>query len=385
MRSFSSNFLTPSITAHTRLRSQLWTDAYDSLKKEEPRLVDAYERILSLHLSEHTGVTANIGSQDNDMEKMEPEERQQILKEIIKTTLKISESGASTEKCLHNSKDNLEFVKQMISSITEAAEEVAFAWMGVCLALKVHMNKIYKPLKSVSTILTRLKFLLEPVTPQGFDRETAAFLISRMNLCWHMSALLMDENRTRIFTKDSLDYLTKCLIKVYTGALSWQMKSVCAYYKEQENLFLQDLPSINECKEIKDDFLEKESHIWDSFDSSTARRITGIANTATSNEIKLRDMHLGDVPKICTACGNLDPRIWGEKGYSTYLMDVQHASPECSACMVVIRGLSAIVKPLDERAGLELSVRKEASLRVRYYQWRVEGSRNLEFYIQQGM
>lgn len=236
-----------------------------------------------------------------------------------------------------------------------------------------------------------IKFLLKPVTPQGFDREAVAFLISRMNRYWNMSALLIDENRKRSFTKGSRDYLKKCLIELYTRALSWQMKSICAYYQQQANLFLQDLPSVSDWKEIKNDLLKKEWHVLNLTDDSTTWRIIyhlkGLANIATSDETKLRDIHLGDVPTVCTACGNLDPRIWGRENYSTYVMDVQHASSGCSACMVIVKGFSQIVKPLDGRAQLTLSARKETSLRVHYH-WGVhgvEGARNLEFYIQQGM
>lgn len=114
--------------------------------------------------------------------------------------------------------------------------------------------------------------------------------------------------------------------------------------------------------------------------------LNGLDNTAILDEIKLRDLHVGDVPTVCTACGNLDPRIWGRKSYSTCVVDVQYASLKCSACMIIFRGFTVLVKPLDERAQLTLSARKEASLRVHYH-WGihcVEGARNLEFYIQQG-
>jgi hypothetical protein len=126
--------------AHARLRSQLWTDAYDRLEREEARLVDAYERILSLHLHEHARATATIESPDNDIKKMAPEERQLFLQDIIETTFKRSKSGAPAEQRVDNSKENLDFVKQIIDSIAVAGGELPFAWVGVCLALKVYMN-----------------------------------------------------------------------------------------------------------------------------------------------------------------------------------------------------------------------------------------------------
>jgi hypothetical protein len=172
------------------------------------------------------------------------------------------------------------------------------------------------------------------------------------------------------------------------------MKIIYAYYQQEESLFLQDLPSVGDWEDIMDDLHKREHNILlfqyifrDRTTWEIVHHLRGFANMATSDETKLRDMHLGDVPTVCTACGNLDPRIWGTNNYLTYVVDVQHASSECSACMVIIRGFSAIVKPLEGIAQLTLSVRKEASLRVRcrwktYASW---DSRYLEFYVQQGM
>lgn len=210
-----------------------------------------------------------------------------------------------------------------------------------------------------------------------------------MNFPWDTSVLLIDKNRTTGFTTDSREYLEKCLIRVYTAVLSWQMKAISAYYCEQESLFPQGLPSVSDWKEIEDNIREEEVHILSIiFGSNTWKidhHLRGLLNTANSVGIKLRALHLGDVPTVCAACGNLDPSIWGRKRYSTFIMDVQHASSKCSACMVIATGVSAIVKPLDESAELSLSVQKENSLRVHYYLGpHDEEGTHLEFYIHQG-
>lgn len=388
---FGSNYPTAEDRAHARLRCQLWTDAYHCLKREETGLVDTYERILSLHLYEYGGSTLVIRSQKIDLKTLDPEEKQRLLKGIIEETFKRPETVASIQGCLHNSKENLKFVKRLFSSITEAAEEVAFPWLGVCLALKVLY--IVRP-KNISSILTRLELLLEPVTPQGFHREAAAFLTSRMSLYWYMSVLLVEDNRDEDFfiVEDGRDRLQECVIELYASALSWQMKTICTCYQQQENVPFQSLPSVNGCKKMKDDLRKKEEHITRLYSIPMALEILdqlkGLTYTAASNEVKIRDMHLGNAPNICPACGNLDPLIWGEEEwYHTSVMNVQDASSECPICMVIIRGFSAIVQPLDGRAKLEFLLPARGPFLVQYYPGNYingEGSHTVEFYVQQG-
>ena len=140
-----SHPLAADATAHTQLRIQLWTEAYDCLEREDAGLVDAYERILPLHLDERARGTAAIASRENIMTRMDPQERQHFLEDIIATALEGSKSGASINQHLNDSNENLEFVEQLINSIRIAARGVVFAWVGVCLALKVHITCIEKP------------------------------------------------------------------------------------------------------------------------------------------------------------------------------------------------------------------------------------------------
>ncbi|KAI1357610.1 heterokaryon incompatibility protein-domain-containing protein [Xylaria arbuscula] len=369
MSSLHSRLPVVDTTAHTQLRTQLWIEAYNCLEKGNALLVDAYERILSLRLHEHPTVTAAIVSSENVVKNMDPEERQEFFQNIIETVFERSPSAVSTTQPLNYLQWNPEFVKKIISSITLGGQKVAFVWVGVALALK---------------------FLLEPLTPDGFDREAVAFLVSRMNQYWDVSSLLLDENRSVQYRAADRNFIKTQVVKLYTSVLSWQMKSICAYYQRQANLFLQYPPPVSDWHELKNDLRQKEDEAVNRSSTTTAWRIlyhfAASANSALSDEAKLRGLHSGKVLTICTACGNLDPSIWGAENYFTYVMDVQHASSECPACMALSKGFSAIIKPIDGSAQLTLTARKETSLKVHYH-WGdhgVDGSRNIEFYIQQG-
>ncbi|OCK73973.1 HET-domain-containing protein [Lepidopterella palustris CBS 459.81] len=357
---------TAEIKVDTRLRRQLWIDAYARLERRDARLVDAFERVLSHRFYGQARRSTAFSSPENHMKNMGIKEKEMFLKHIIQITFKGSGIKSSNEEHSDDSKENLEFVKRLSISIMIAGEEVPFAWVGVCLGLK---------------------FLLGPVPP-GFDREAVVFLISKMNLFWDMPTLLREENRTISITEDDRDSLKERLLELYTTLLSWQMKTVSAYYRQQKKPFLRNHFSVFHRKEIEDDLDKKAEHIW--WRPSTTWEInyyfSQLINAANADEIKFRDMHLGDVPTICTACGNLDPRIWQGESYATYVMDVQHASSECPACMVMARGFSEMVKPLDTSAELHLSVPKDSSLKAHYHWGTLYESynRTLEFYIEQG-
>lgn len=228
--------------------------------------------------------------------------------------------------------------------------------------------------------------LFQPVTSQSLHHDVTAFLISKMNAYWHMSSLLMDENRTIETIGGNLE---NDIIRLYTTVLSWQMKSICAYYQQQWNMFLQDLPSVEYWNLVKHRLLSGEGAVFSNPGLENSWQVVhylqGLANTGLSHEAKLRDMRLGCVPTICPACGNLDPRIWGTEMHSTYVMDVRHAASECTACMVIVRGFIAIVKPLEEKAKLIMTARQELSLIAFYEDYVGKRSAAIEFFVRQGM
>jgi hypothetical protein len=63
-----------------RPRYAYWVEAYERLEREDPRLVDAYERILSSHLQNSDESRVVAGPCENKMKSMSSEERQLFLK-----------------------------------------------------------------------------------------------------------------------------------------------------------------------------------------------------------------------------------------------------------------------------------------------------------------
>ena len=139
-RLFDLNSPAVESAVHTQLRRKLWTEAFESLKRGEPGLVDAYESFLSLRLDEDTGATTvAAATQKNNMENMELEESQQLLRDFTEKTLKKFETVVASKQYWNDSEENLELVNQVISSIRLGVEEVAFVWVGVCFSLEVRI------------------------------------------------------------------------------------------------------------------------------------------------------------------------------------------------------------------------------------------------------
>jgi len=72
---------TPSTDGGSPIQSEVWNEAYDALKEDEPGVVDAYERILSGQLKNNTPATEVKGYPENVLKSATV--RQDQLKSMI--------------------------------------------------------------------------------------------------------------------------------------------------------------------------------------------------------------------------------------------------------------------------------------------------------------
>lgn len=116
-------------------------------------------------------------------------------------------------------------------------------------------------------------------------------------------------------------------------------------------------------------------------------RLSGLANNAMALEFRIFSLGLGKSVKVCSICGNLDPRIWSTKDnqpYAThvaYIKDVRRASVDCAACSVLLNGLSKLLGQLPEELALRLGGSDGSPLRI---EGQIQDESNLEIYVDEG-
>ncbi|KAH7111793.1 hypothetical protein B0J11DRAFT_447333, partial [Dendryphion nanum] len=225
-----------SITSHARavpdparspssLPARLWNRAYDQAKTSNPSTVDAYEKILSIRLSEQDPGTsglpqsADLASQQNEIAQ-DADQRRVQMQQLVQNGLHRTEKDTKVKQGMEGSLQAALAVKEVVDKAIQASPEAAVAWVGVCFALEILMN---------------------PLTQASSNREGIAYVVSRMDWYWNLSGMLLDENMSEGHPPGLRDELANIVTELYTKLLLYQMKSVCYYHRTRLSVFARDL------------------------------------------------------------------------------------------------------------------------------------------------
>jgi hypothetical protein len=110
---------------------QLWDQAYDDLKRDEPKLFDFYETILSHDLDSSKGAKGNIIEQTDRMK------RRSQMEDLLNTGLDNTAKQAKAAKNIGDAMKIVLSVKEAIGSGLQAVPIAALTWTGICVALEV--------------------------------------------------------------------------------------------------------------------------------------------------------------------------------------------------------------------------------------------------------
>lgn len=118
------------------LSEQFWDRAYDELKRSEPQLLEAYERILSQKLKEDS-LTPEDSKVENSIEQANTTTRCSQMKQLVQAALKKTEREATIKQAGSEVLHSALAMKDIVSLAVRAAPQAALAWAGVCVALQV--------------------------------------------------------------------------------------------------------------------------------------------------------------------------------------------------------------------------------------------------------
>jgi hypothetical protein len=110
---------------------QFWDQAYDDLKRDEPKLFAFYETILSHDLDSSKGAKGNI------IEQTDRTKRRSQMEHLLNTGLDNTAKLAKTEKKIGDAMKIVLSVKGAIGSGLQAVPIAALTWTGICVALEV--------------------------------------------------------------------------------------------------------------------------------------------------------------------------------------------------------------------------------------------------------
>ncbi|KAH7630474.1 hypothetical protein B0T09DRAFT_283859, partial [Sordaria sp. MPI-SDFR-AT-0083] len=204
----------------TSLPARLWERAYNELK-QEVKLVDAYEKILSRQLQNGSNSMV-LESQPNIIAQNNSDRHRQMI-QLINAGLAKTEREAKVKESCGEVMDVVLSVKNIISTAIQAAPQAALAWTGICIALEMLAN---------------------PIKATEANRKGIDYVIKRMDWYWNSSNSFLKP--TNISELDGMRGELKIqIVGLYKAFLSYQIKSVCAYYSNRGLAFLQDIVKLD--------------------------------------------------------------------------------------------------------------------------------------------
>lgn len=123
------------------LQARLWNEAYDSLRKDEPKLVDAYERIISSKLKstdQATNLPNSVERADTSNAIYQDQERrcqqmQIFIEHELNQTATSTASSRKTSRSLHV----MGALREAVGTALHTVPQGAVAWAAVVMGLDV--------------------------------------------------------------------------------------------------------------------------------------------------------------------------------------------------------------------------------------------------------
>ncbi|EXL40444.1 hypothetical protein FOCG_17066 [Fusarium oxysporum f. sp. radicis-lycopersici 26381] len=255
------------------LQERLWNQAYDELKASEPKMVEAYEKILSVGLHRNDPSSVTCESTENEIGRTR-ETRCRQMQQLVQEGLDRTQKQASIKRGIDEGLQAVQAVRGIVDKAVQAAPEAAVAWVGVCLGLEILSN---------------------PATEARDNRKGIAYVLSRMEWYWNLVSLLLDENKAEQSSAGLRAQLEKHVVQLYEKLLSYQMKSVCLYHRNWAAVIGRDILKIDDWAGQLSEIQESEAAVhrdmeqYNTEESKTYLRDLAVA--ARSQEAKLQDIH----------------------------------------------------------------------------------------------
>ncbi|KAH7633853.1 hypothetical protein B0T09DRAFT_302324 [Sordaria sp. MPI-SDFR-AT-0083] len=245
----------------TSLSVRLWDRAYNDLKQEEARLVDAYEKILSRQLQASPDLTVpesqpNIIAQNNS-------DRRRQMNQLIIAGLAKTEKEAKVKESLGVAMDIVLSAKNIISAAIQAVPQAALAWTGM---------------------------FTNPVTATEANRKGIDYVVKRMNWYWNLSNILLKDPTAHIGELSGVrGELEIQIIDLYKVLLSYQMKSVCVCYRNRGLALLRDIVKLDDWNADLGVIQDAEKCFRDDTQTYTAQQVTSHLNQLVIQHMSEKD------------------------------------------------------------------------------------------------
>ncbi|KAK2734227.1 hypothetical protein FQN57_001748 [Myotisia sp. PD_48] len=186
---------------------KLWDEAYDQLKRLEPAIVEAYEKILS---QDYEGNQA----QENVIEQGDWSRRRSQMDRILRNVLQDIPKPTGGERVMADAINVILSLKEVIGHSLHPVPVAAVAWTGVCIGLQLASDSIAEE-----------------------QARNAGVVDIALKMKWYssLSQIILDDKHKKLSNLRSS--LPDGILDFYVNILACLLKSICATYKGRTQIF----------------------------------------------------------------------------------------------------------------------------------------------------
>ncbi|KAK1837656.1 WD domain-containing protein [Colletotrichum chrysophilum] len=230
------------------LRRQIWNDAYDEAKKDEPKIFEQYEQILSVQLRK-TSTRTSDAANETDAIKQDTLGRQLQMIKLVELGLEKTEKRAMVKGKIMEGMQPVLNIKEFIATAVKSEPTAAIAWVGVTTCMDIITN---------------------PVTEPGINRDGVKFLQTQLRA--HIARL-------------------------YKKLLLYQIQSVVLYNRKLAGVLIRDVFKVDDWQQKIDAIQSVEEALRKDVEQHNSEELKGRLRDIDST---LKDLRL-DIKAVETA------------------------------------------------------------------------------------
>ncbi|KAJ0365987.1 hypothetical protein COL26b_011824 [Colletotrichum chrysophilum] len=263
------------------LRRQIWNDAYDEAKKDEPKIFEQYEQILSVQLRK-TSTRTSDAANETDAIKQDTLGRQLQMIKLVELGLEKTEKRAMVKGKIMEGMQPVLNIKEFIATAVKSEPTAAIAWVGVTTCMDVRSStKAEKPPLIVSQIITN------PVTEPGINRDGVK----------ELTQLLLDIRETDTSLIELQTQLRAHIARLYKKLLLYQIQSVVLYNRKLAGVLIRDVFKVDDWQQKIDAIQSVEEALRKDVEQHNSEELKGRLRDIDST---LKDLRL-DIKAVETA------------------------------------------------------------------------------------
>ncbi|KAF4986731.1 hypothetical protein FGRMN_10696 [Fusarium graminum] len=224
-------------------QSLLWDRAYDELKSQETELVNAYEKLLSAKADDVDAVPNE--NTTNNIETL-PQKRCSQMRKVAELGLEKTKRSTAIHEKINGAMEIVYPLKKLVDQIVPVIPQAAVPWAGISLAFEIFANPFKEP---------------------GINRDGLMYVISMMNWYTNLPEPTLDDDGSEM-QEHLRQQLEDHILELYQKLLSYQIKSVCCFYKNGLSRFLRNVIKLDDWKSQIDAIDAAEARLLEDIKSS---------------------------------------------------------------------------------------------------------------------